>query len=350
MYYSGIDVAEKAGASPVTTIVIHAGMPKAGSSSVQQWLKTSAAALRERAFTVAVSRWNEAEEVVFSPYEGGKVTSDWIVVQEEDEPAAWQRRADAFVAGLASSADRHGNIVVSSEGFSGIFFGKWPSALTGLQQLATRYDVRVAYYARPQHTSLEAAWRQWGFRGELSPSACIERYAAFLHHASTVRAVQRLAPDVEFEPRPFRMDLLDSGDVVADFALRFLGIEVDEIPEPANRGLPLEVVNALRAAPPGMFWDSPHDNGRVERIKRLYVGKPLPEDERIALSRQVLRKYAYDRFASDNAELGWNDFILPPDDGGRIPGLDALDELWEPRASPAELSILFGALRAAIED
>lgn len=326
-------------------------MPKAGSSGVQQWLAENVDALGTRAFTVAVSHWNEAERIVFSPYEGGGVNSDWIVGCAAKRTVSGRRElADAFVAALASAATRYGNIIVSSESFSTLFWSAYAPMLAGLQRLATSYEVRVAYYARPQHSSLEAGWRQWGYRTEQPPSTFLERYANRLHYADTRRAVQSLAPDLRFEPRPFREDLLDSGDVVTDFARRFLEIEVDAPSERANRGLPLEVVNVLRAAPPGMFWDSPHDNERVERIKPLYVDQRFPEDDRIALSRLVLRKYAFDRFAADNAELGWDDFVLPPADGEDVPELEAIDQLWEPRASPVELCALFRALRAAIED
>lgn len=325
-------------------------MPKAGSSSVQQWLGSNSVALQAQSFTVAVSHWNEAEEVAFTPYEEGGVNSDWIIdcaVKRSD--SARRALIDAFIDGLASAAEQHGNIIVSSESFSTPFWSAYSPMLTGLQRLAMRYEVRVAYYARPQHSSLEASWRQWGYRTGLPPSTYVSNCSRSLHYASTRRMVNSVAPDLAFEPTPFRADLLESGDVVVDFARRFLGLQVIDPSEPANRGLPLEVVNILRMAPPGMFWDSPHDNDRLERIKHLYVGQRFPDDDFIDLSRRVLHKYAFDRFAAENAELGWDDLVPPPDDDDEeLPGIDALDRLWTPRASPVELRALFQALQAAI--
>jgi hypothetical protein len=210
------------------------------------------------------------------------------------------------------------------------------------------HELKVAYYARPQESSLEAAWRQAGYRTGVPPSVYIAENAVRMDYAATRKGVREIAPDLEFEPKRFRTDLLQRGDVVVDFARHFLGIDLQEQPVWVNRGLPLEVVNLLRAAPPVMFWDESYGNRRVARIKALVEEERLPEDDRVALSRRVLRKYAFEKFGDGNAELGWDGFVPPPDDPERIPGLEALDWLWTPRASPAELSLLFRALRAAI--
>ncbi len=329
----------------MATIVIHAGRPKAGSTSVQLWLGANSSVLRKHGFTVVVAPRNEAEEVVFVPYEKGPVVSGWTVVRATRKPAERQPEiADVFAEALATAADRYGNVVVSSEGFAGMF-GALP-ALESLQRLSVRHEVRVAYYARPQHTSLEAMWRQAGYRSGMSPSAHVVRNGSALRYAETRRRVRSVAPGLNFDPVPFRRDLLESGDVVADFARRFLGVEAGKTVW-ANRGLPLEAVNLLRAASDGTSFDVTR-NGRGARLKRLLADNPLPEDERIALSRRVLQKYAHERFAAENAELGWEDFVPPPEDAEELPGIEALDELWTPQASPAELRLLVRALDAAI--
>jgi len=117
-----------------------------------------------------------------------------------------------------------------------------------------------------------------------------------------------------------------------------------------NRGLPLEAANAIRIAPEGMFWGDGDGNRRVRLLKRLLADHRSPEDERIALSRRVVHKYAHERFAAENAELGWDDFVPPPakEQSADVPGIEALDRLWTPQASPAELALLFRALDAAI--
>ena len=333
----------------MAVIVIHAGMGKAGSSSVLRWLRDNSPALREGGFSVVTAPFSETGDIVFAPYDRGVLSSGWIARSLLANEGGAQPRADALAEALDGAADRYGDLVVTGESLASLFYNLHAPSLTALEWLAAQHEVRVAYYVRPQHTSLEARWRQAGFRSGKRPSVHIERRAAFLHYASTRRGVRSRAPSIDFEPRPFRQDLLDCGHVVADFAGRFLGVEATEKPW-VNRGLPLEVVNILHAAPAGMFWDRSYGNRRVKRIKQLLDGHSVPEDGRIALSRQVLRKYAYERYAVENAELGWDDFVPPPEDPEGTPGLEALDELWKPQASPAELSLLFRALDAAIEE
>jgi hypothetical protein len=333
----------------VSAIVMHAGMPKAGSSSIQRWLRTNVAGLRERGFTLVVAPPNEAGEIVLRPHEQGPVNSGWVIDRAIGRPAAEQRvTIDTFSAGLAAAADAYGNIVVSGESFAHPFWSLHEPSLVGFERLSTLHDLRIAYYVRPQHTTLEAAWRQWGFRSGESPSTYLESYASHLHHARTVKGVEALAPGVAFGLRPLREDLLDHGNLVCDFAGRFLGIDVEPVGEWANRGLPLELANLLRAAPHGMFWDSGSDNDRIERIKRLLAEDELPEDDRLPLSRLVLHQYAFERFAAENAALGWHDFVPTPAHASDLPGLEALDSLWTPLASPAELAFVFRALSTAI--
>lgn len=336
----------------MAVIVLHAGMPKAGSSSIQRWLHRGWTTLREEGFTVVVAPRSELGEIAVIPYEETEteaVDSGWMITEAVQAPPATQQEAvDALIDGLAETAARLGNLIITSEHFAIPFWRLHDPTLAGFQRLASSHDLRIAYYARPQHTSLEAAWRQAGYRTGVPPSVYIAENAVRMDYAATRRGVRERVPGLKFEPTPFRSDLLERGDVVADFARHFLEIDVQEPTEWVNRGLPLEVINVLRVAPPAMFWDESYGNQRITRIKALLNGGHFPEDDRVALSRQVLRKYAFEMFGEGNAELGWDDFVLPPDEPEQVPGLEALDWLWTPSASPAELSLLFRALRAAI--
>jgi hypothetical protein len=331
----------------LSVIVIHSGMPKAGSTSLQQWLEGEAVDLRQRGFTVAaLSHWDDEGNVDFAPYERGEVNFSAVISRFGREPGpVWQRFADSFVSALSSCGERYGNIIVSGEALA--MHPRRP-ILERLQQLATQHEVRVAYYARPQHTSLEAMWREWGYRSGKKPSVCVELATPSHRYAFAQRAIHSIAPNLKFEIRPFREDMLDGGDIGVDFARRFLGVEAHGTGIRANRGLPLEMVNLLRYAPHGMFWDDLEDYERLHRVKELYADQSPLEDHRVALSRKVLRRYAFDVFAAENAELGWDDFVAPLEEGEDVPELKALDGLWTPRASSVELSLLFHALRAAI--
>ena len=348
----------------MATIVIHAGMAKAGSTSIQKWLAQNAGGLAETGVCVLVAKFDDRARregpLRLSAYRSGVVVSN-PVFEEAGKSEASKRTAllESFLEQLDAAASRHRVSVVTAE-FLQHFFTRVDEQFLGqLDALAGRHEVRVAYYVRPQHTALEAGWREWGFRSGRLPSQAVAADSRSLHHLDTLARVRRLAPRVSLEPRPFRADLLDLGSPAADFARRFLGLssppsEADSLW--ANRGLPLELVNALRHAPAGLFWSRVNDNSRLKEIKRIPFELDSVENEEIARSRLLLQAYCHETFEPGNQRLieamGWDtdNFVpAPEDDRGDVPkDLSALDELWEPKASEAELKALYAALDHAI--
>ncbi|CAA9511969.1 MAG: hypothetical protein AVDCRST_MAG17-2007, partial [uncultured Solirubrobacterales bacterium] len=119
---------------------------------------------------------------------------------------------------------------------------------------------------------------------------------------------------------------------------------------PENQGLPLDVVRALRGAPKGLLWDSPHDNRSMRRVKKLAEGLEGEESDDARSARRVLARYAHDLYEPGNreliAELGWDtDSFIRSAAVSEEPGdLDRLDDLLTSRASPLELAFLHSAL------
>ena len=325
-------------------------MPKAGSSTVQSWLAEQSSSLLTQGWTVVVAEWNEHTQISFAPHRDGEANAGPLDSPIWTGSSISSGKADEFVAALSSAAQGYGDIVVSSEAYYTPIAVAEPELLAALQRLSDDHEVSIACYVRPQHTAMEASWRQWGYRSGEPPSVYIGRRARFLDYAAMSRGVRGAVPDVTFEPRPLSEDLLDSGDLIADFAACFLGVQAHGGDKRENSGLPLEVVNLLSAAPPGMLWDDVHDNDFLDPIRRLCADWSVPEDRHIELSRRVLAEYAFRAFAAGNAELGLGDFVPRPEGGEAIPELEALDALWQPRSSPAELHLLFRALRAVIAD
>jgi hypothetical protein len=336
------------------TIVIHAGMPKAGSSTVQHWLAANAKRLRrEHLITLAVAR--EADPVRVGEYDGrGSINSQAMVLAMREVPEVRARAMARFFEDLGAIAERHPLVALTSESFADTLWRPDDDFLQGLDQLASRHHVRLSCYLRPQHTAMEAAWRQWGFRSGKPPSMYLGRRARQLHYLATYRLVRSRAPQVEFEPRPFRADLLDEGDIVVDFAGRYLDVQVEPGgTPPVNPGLPLDLVNLLRAAPADTFWSSAHDNRVLNQIKDVFRDLHVPESEEAVMSRHVLESVCHELFESENreliGELGWatTEWVPEPSEpvGG---GIELLDQLWAPHASRPELQILFHAIAKAV--
>ncbi len=346
------------------TVVLHAGMGKTGSTSIQAWLAEDAARLRRLETCLLVLRETSDGRtgvgLRLTPYTSGSADSNLITMALTSDGGENEACLDSFFAQLDAAATRSRVVVLSAEGMAEFFYRALPAFLSRLDELGDRHRVRVAYYVRPQHTALEAAWRQWGFRSGLPPSQFLEPFSWTYDYFETYLSICRHAPSVSFEPRPFRRDLLDGGDPAADFARRFLdGVEADPPPESrlwANRGLPLEVVNAMRHAPPDLLFSSVHDNEKLDLIKTLLSDLDAPETERTAKSRLILQAYCHAVFERGNSRLidalGWRtDSFVPPVEGDLGEGesrLRALDDLWEPRASAIELQALYCALDGAV--
>jgi hypothetical protein len=268
-------------------------------------------------------------------------------------------RAEMLFTSIERVLDRHGTVVLSSEGFGRWFYEPSPEVLSVLQDLALRHEVKVAYYVRPQHTNLESAWRQWGFRAGCRPSEFVLNRVPSLDHTIALAHAKDSAPRISFVVRPFRRDLLIDGDVIIDFATTFLGVRDLELPseDRDNVGFSLELVNMLRHAPADLFWTSPHDNRMLGLLRRMGAAEwPITESSKSRESRVLLQAFCHHRYEHRNQQLirsfNWHtDHFVPPVPGFTCPTVDVaeLDRLWEPDATESELEVLFHALSALLE-
>jgi len=355
-------------------IIFHAGMSKTGSTSIQEWLAAHLPLLRSRGIqSMRIEQARPTDPVALVRSTRTNATSKFLPAARD--PATRPEVARRICEELDEHAAHAEVLVVSSESYE-VFFNELanakvtsphnedhrvdspgPSVLGHLDALARAHSVRVAYYVRPQHSWLESAWLQWGFRDSRPPDVWLRWQRSKLEYLQISDQVRQAAPHLSFEMRPFRADLLDGGHVVSDFARVFLGLgDLPPASTPerwSNRSIPLEMAIVLRDAPPGMFWSNMHDNKVFYPLKKLILQWKIPQTEAVARSRQVLQRYAHATFESDNQrlvrELGWNTeyFVPPAEDSEEAAnaGLAELNVLWKSAASDAERQVLFCALR-----
>ena len=344
----------------VAQVIFHAGMAKAGSTTVQRWIGAHASQLRDEfGIETVVLRRNEVAggPAVLERYEGGEVNSGWFLYRYEfskRDPSVLDEIFDPLAALTASC----NVLLISAESFGRLLVEPDEAFVSRLEAMTEMNEVRVVYYVRPQHTSLEAAWRQWGFRLPETPAAYVEAEGRLLDYFATLRDLSAAAPNVSFEPRLMHRGVLGPSGIVGDFARSFLGIEDVSIAADdlrANPGLPLELAIMLREAPEGMFWSSSADNSHVKQLKNLYESFNSPASARIRRSRQILQHYCRQKFELHNGmlidEFAWPvDHLVPSvSDAAFVGGeLEELNELWAPDASSAERGLLYLALSALL--
>ena len=338
----------------MATIVLHAGMPKTGSTSIQRWVEREAASLRARGIDPVVIRPGDRERPRVLPYRGGPVTSGPIVKRYRE----LQRPAPLMLA-LATELDRLArgsrSVLVTAEHFADLLRKPDPHFAGALERLAGDHEVLVAYYVRPQHSAVEAAWKQYGFRDpDEQPSSFVRTMSATLRHLRTYRRARRTMPSVTFAMRPFRSDLLFGGDVVTDFARRFLGI--DDMPTGAsqwsNPGLPLEAANYIHASYGHAFPHTHEGLARLNALKGRLQEAEVPETDAIRRSRMIIQHHCHTEHEADNRTLSrllrWRarPFVPPVDWAGQVPGtLDELDALWHAPAGDAATAVYDAAIR-----
>jgi hypothetical protein len=344
----------------VGTIVVHAGMPKAGSTSVLTWLAQNSRILRDtrdvRVVTVQnrVDPGDDRRRLHVAEYDSGNLNAGLFAAAY----VGFKRDAavlDRFFDQLGAFADHHPCCVVTSEFFAQFFSGapENDAFLRKLDALARVHRVRVAYYFRPQHSCLEALWRQAGYRSDATPSRFVAKEADRMEYLRSSEVVARTAPAVSFEMRPFRADLLRDGSVVTDFVHHFLDADdlLNGAPDVrANVGLPLPLVNLLRSAPEEVIARDRHDRRAVADYAALVAGAPSDGDANSMRSRAVLTAYCHERFEAANLvlleRLGWpvTEFVPRPDTAWW--SLEELDDLWGPQASADEQRVIHAALAA----
>jgi hypothetical protein len=338
-------------------------MPKTGTTSIQRWIERNASPLRDRwsvePFVIKLDA-SGPERPAVVPYRGGRVNSGLFVkaYRGAGTPASMVASVIDDLDVLARGDRR---VLLTGEAFTHLLQEPDRALACGLDELAARHDVRLAYYVRPQHTAVEAAWKQFGFRArDLTPAQYVRSIASSYRYLRTLERCEEAMPRVSFEIRGFCRELLVGGDVVTDFASTFLDahdVRSDDQDVFENVGLPLEVANLLHDAPETLLALDHGGLVQLRELKELLAGWDVPESEQIRRSRLILRNYCHEHYEADNQELirrrGWgvSAFVPPVDrhelgaDGG---DLEELDALWRPSASAAERHLVHVLLAAAV--
>ena len=220
-------------------IIIHAGMPKTGSSSIQNhfvnsdtsslgyfpWYGPNHSAL----FILLFEKLSELKNFHGFRLQG---RSEEFLKNSRDE---WWKKTKAF---LETSNCK--NYLLSAESISGAS----DYAVNKLQEFCKNHfdETQVILYVRPPRSFMSSAFQEV-IKGDTVKDFDAKNYWPFYRHR--IEKLDKIFGEENVSIREFSRDKLEGGDVVRDFAYQ-TSLQIPEnTPKRANESLPLEAIAAL---------------------------------------------------------------------------------------------------------
>ena len=232
-------------------------------------------------------------------------------------------------------------MIVSSEAFASLFQRCEAPFLDALDDLASRHDVTVAHYVRPQDSALEGALAPVGIQrrgstvgvGRLRVRGPQVRRGVRRGHGARARLPIR-RPAVPERPAQGRQHRRRLRVALPGHRRPATGGPDEPRAHPRSR----EPAPRRAAAAPRTPRQSRRLGLATGRVAGISAAWDVAESDAVVEARTVLRQYARNEFEASNrtlaATLGWpiDDFVVPPADG-RWAGVD--DRGAARRARPA---------------
>ncbi len=267
------------------SIILHIGANKTGSSAIQTFLKTNAAALRKHAIEVAPSDLAA----------GGKITGEhvWftqsLLADIQAGARIMEERTEALLAGLPDGT----RLIMSAENLANRTSGHLL-----FSNLARKHQIRIVLYIRRQDEYLLSSWQQWNSKisddfwaWAISVVGQLGNWRACLEDWETV------VPRDQNTVRIFERDRLEGRDIIMDF-IGILGLagRQGEFNLPAgdvNPGFAECVVDLVKGNE--LVFNDVHDNGFYNLVRELTGDRFLrnPKESVISLKQReaILQQY-----------------------------------------------------------
>ena len=222
-------------------VVVHAGMHKTGSSSIQGYFQ------KEQIENIKYARWTDSnhcgifillfqQEDLLGEYHGFKARGPAFVATLPDLKAKWLKSLEED---MDSSADR--TVIFSAEDIS------WPGfrgATERMHKFFKRWtdDVKVVAYARSPLSFALSAFQQMLKDGGMKT---LNVHALWPNYRARFAALDDIFGAANVDLRLYERTSLFGGDVVSDFASA-IGIDIGSAPTPqANLSLSAEAIALL---------------------------------------------------------------------------------------------------------
>lgn len=220
--------------------LIHIGMPKTGSSSIQEFLKINREGLAARGVLYAPNNPDHGSQ--FELAVAGRTLSDNIIPEDTprkilglpgmEEQRRYLAAYEAFLDAQIAEAPDAWLFVASSEHIQ-----PWLNRVNQIRALdrflRSRFSsVRYVVYLREQADLLVSAWSERIRRGEvLDLDTHVEQRLAAVNYDAMVALWEKAIGTDRLDVRLLRSDWMEGGDLITDFCAA-MGVERAGLAEP----------------------------------------------------------------------------------------------------------------------
>ena len=272
-------------------LIVHAGFPKCGSTSVFSALKANLDTLVAHDILVFNRNFN-------LPADPGKLMPPlWELQDALKEPAKSEAMRDSIIRNIAKSP-ANARLILSSENLS------QPPMAKMLAGMERHCEVELIFYFRPQTEWIPSAWKQWNLKEGFTLSETIESYVANHRpdYLGSVKAWTEALPGIKVTPRPFLRSWMTNGNPAYDF-FDMLGIDVEPsetFEERSNPSIDYALMYLMQRNSSRIF-ENRHDNrglhAMTARLPAAY------QKTNVQMVSPAQADFIADHFQDDNMEL-----------------------------------------------
>lgn len=272
----------------MTRLIIHAGFPKCGSTSIFDALHEQFTTLREHRTFVFNRGFN------FPATRSRLQPPLWELdaASHDTEKRQLIRRKIAY---QIEHAPADSTLILSTEVLSN------PKLAPLFRGFDRRCPVEVVFYFRPQIDWIASAWKQWEIKQGITIQETIERCFASGRpgYLATVLAWREALPDARIVARPLAPRYLVGGSPTDDF-FHLLGLSAPhahQAPRSSNQSIDFALLHLLMLAHDAVFKGR-HDN----RVMHVLTGFLPPEytRNRTPIIGQDYARIIHDHFLQEN--------------------------------------------------
>lgn len=285
----------------VARLIIHAGFPKSGSSSIQSGLGWHLNELNKAGYFMFGKDMNLGRD---GEHPGLPL---WFL---EDADKNWLEGQTliSHLNAAAGSVGKNGNLILTSENLNQ---PGMPRLFAGIDDVL---DTHVIFYMRPQTDWLPSAWKQWASKTGLPIGTFIENCLKRGHpaNASDINGWANALPNAKITVRPFFRDVMKDGNPAIDFfnLIGFSDYDPTRLQGKANPSIDYSLMHVLMLNSKANF-EGIHDNKLSDVVTSI-----LPEKYRrtnISMLSTETAERIEEHFRSENLAILSTFCNLPED-------------------------------------